>query len=227
MVLLGFFTSGCGPHFKLADPQIVPMDPTAAEGLLSKTLTGNKTVIELNQLRNQGYQISYFFIDSGEIQAMNGHSGGGYKITGNTVSIYINSGLSTQEQAHVIAHEIVHINDDIEIDQFLKSYPYVSTAAQNFVTSYKTKSLDQFDQRAVSYVLGTLFCTEVRAYSRNQQMANEGLPTSYFAKGDSISEFIDQNYIAKFGTSYGASASTMTPGCLGSSMTQIQRQLVW
>ncbi len=66
----------------------------------------------------------------------------------------------------------------------------------------------------ISYVLGTLFCTEARAYNRNQQLYNEGLQTDYFAKGTSMAQFIDDNYIGKFGVTYGSTANSMSSWCL-------------
>lgn len=204
------------------------LDSSSAESLLSKTSTGNQSLSDLTSLRNQGYTISYLSMGSSDIQSINGHDGGGYKINGAAITIYISNSLSTHEQAHVIAHELVHIKDDLEVDQYLRSYPYVSAVAQNFVNNYKSQGVNNFDQRVVSYVLGTLFCTETRAYSRNQQLASEGLQTNYFAKGSSQAQFIDQKYISKFGVNYGSSANSMASWCLSnSSMTQIQSQLVW
>lgn len=201
---------------------------TAAEGLLSNTSTGSQAVSDLNSLRSQGYTFSYLSVSSSDIQDINGHNGGGYKMTGSSITIFINNTLSTQEQTHVIAHELVHIKDELETDQFLHSYPYVSSAAQNFVSNYKSQGISSFDSRVISHVLGTLFCTETRAYSRNQQLANEGLSTNYFAHGAALAQFIDKTYIARFGTSYGASADSMASWCLSnSSMTQIQSQLIW
>ncbi|MDG0815591.1 hypothetical protein NWE73_04390 [Bdellovibrio sp. PAP01] len=228
LMLLGLLTTGCVPQFEKANGDLMVLDSSSAEGLLSKTSTGNQSLGDLTTLRNQGYTISYLSMSSSDIQSVNGHNGGGYKISGSAITIYVSNGLASQEQAHVIAHELVHIKDDLEVDFYLRSYPYVSTASQNFVSTYKTQGVNNFDQRVVSYVLGTLFCTEARAYSRNQQLANEGLQTNFFAKGSSLPQFIDQAYIAKFGVSYGSYANNMASWCLSnSSMTQIQGQLVW
>lgn len=229
LVFSGLFTTGCIPQMENVGSGETLVNGAAAEGLLSTTSTGSQALGDLQQLRGQGYQVQYQSLNSGELQSLNGHSGGGYKIVGSSITIYLNNSLtSTSEQTHVIAHELVHIKDDLETDQYLRSFPYVATASQNFVSNYKTQGVDSFDSRVVSYVLGTLFCTEARAYTRNQQLANENMTTSTFAKGAYLPQFIDQNYIQKFGKSYGASASAMTNWCLtNSSMTQIQRQLIW
>jgi len=220
--------TGCVPRFEVAGGEVAALDGTRAESLLATTSTGHKSLSDLSQLRNQGFAIVYLSVSGGYIQTMNGHGGGGYKIEGKTITIFINKDLPEQEQSHVIAHELVHIKDDLEIDNFLSLYPHVSSAAESFVRNYKAQGVASFDQRVVSYVLGTLFCTEARAYNRNQQLADEGVATGSFAKGDSLPQYIDETYISKFGLTYGSSATSMANWCLGNdSMTQIQKQLVW
>ncbi len=229
IILASLLNVGCIPHMeKVEDNSVQLVDSSSAKSVLSQTSTGKNSLADIERLKNQGYSISYVTLSGSEIQAINGHKGGGYKINGKLITIYINSSLGVQDQAHVIVHELVHIKDDIEIDQSLQSYAYVSSAAQDFVSNYSVKGIGSFDQRVVSYVLGTLFCTEMRAYSQNQQLSNEGTQTSYFAKGNTQAQFIDQNYIVQFGTSYGSSASSMGSWCSNfSTMSQIQSQLVW
>jgi len=68
----------------------------------------------------------------------------------------------------------------------------------------------------------------MRAYTTNQLLASEGLPTSNFVKGSGLAQFIDQNYIYRFGTQYGSNASAMGSWCLSqSSMRNIQYNLIW
>ena len=204
------------------------VDINAVNQQLSKVSSGQQTLNDMNSLKNNGYNIQIQFASQSELQAMNGHTGGGYKITGNTITLYIYNSLSTQEQAHVVAHEMVHVKDDLQIDSVLNQYPNVKSAAENFVSRYSIAGINSFDQNVVSYVLGTLFCTEARAYTKNQLLANEGLSTENFAKGTSLPQFIDQNYISRFGTQYGSNANSMSSWCLSkSSMTDIQYQLVW
>ncbi len=215
--------SGCIPQMEKGSGEVLitntSADITAIGNELSKTSTGQQTVSDMTSLKNQGYTIQVYFVSTAELQAMNGHTGGGYKINGSVISIYINNGLSKEENAHVVAHEMIHVKDDLEIEQFLVQYPNVRSAAENFVRNYKTQSLSSFDQNAVSYVLGTLFCTETRAYTKNQMLLNEGLTTTQFAHTN-LPQFIDENYIYKFGTRYGTSASSMASWCLNkNSMT--------
>ncbi len=159
---------------------------------------------------------------------MNGHSGGGFSRTGAKIRIYINSNLSESEKAHVIAHELVHIADDFEIDQSLKNYFSISAAAKDFITNHKANGIQSFDEKVVSYVLGTLFCAEARAYTKNQNLAEQGLTTTVANHGSELSQLIDQNYIQQFGTSYGNSTEQMKNWCLErNSMSEIQSALVW
>ncbi|OFZ31739.1 MAG: hypothetical protein A2622_03995 [Bdellovibrionales bacterium RIFCSPHIGHO2_01_FULL_40_29] len=232
MTLVSFLAlTACPPYAHEENP--LPVTQTSANSdainqQLSKTSTGQQTLNSMNALVNRGYTIQIQLLSQAEIQNINGHSGGGYKIDGNTVSIYLNNALSITDQSHAVAHEVVHINDDLEIDQFLIQYPHVKSSSEDLITRYKTTSLSSFDERVISYVIGTLFCAEARAYTINQQLANEGLNTELFAKGNTLPQFIDQNYISRFGTQYGSNANAMSAWCLSqSSMTDIQYQYIW
>lgn len=224
--------SGCPPkatNTSNPDNQVTQSaDMNAINQQLSKTTTGRQSLAEINYLISKGYTVQTYLMSQSEIQNLNGHSAGGFKINDQSISLYINNTLSIEEQAHVVAHELVHINDDLEIDTFLIRYPHVKSAAEDLVARYNSVGLHSFDQRVISYVLGTLFCTESRAYTRNQQLMNEGLATTQFAKGASLPQYIDQSYILKFGTQYGPNATTMNNWCLSqNSMTNIQNGLVW
>lgn len=226
-ILTVLLFTGCPPYSetKINDPAPAGSN---IESLLSKTSSGQDSVNYLNQLRQQGYNVEYVFASEAQITSLNGHNGGGFKRQGSAISIYINNGLGENEQAHVVAHELVHIKDDLEIDQVLKSYSYIDYAAQDFVSNYKYRDINDFDQNAVSYVTGTLFCAEARAYTKNQILYNQGLSTSYMAHGSNLGQHIDQTYITQFGVSYGNSAIQMQNWCLGfSSMTAIQNALIW
>ena len=232
-VFSALLTSSCIPQMEKGNGQTVTansgnVDIDVINQQLSKVSTGQQTLNDMNSLKNSGFNIQIQFASQAELQAMNGHTGGGFKILGNTITIFINNTLSSQEQAHVIAHEMVHVKDDQQIDSVLNQYPNVKSAAEDFVSRYSTSGINSFDQRVVSYVLGTLFCTEARAYTKNQLLANEGLSTENFAKGASLPQFIDQNYISRFGTQYGSNANSMSAWCLSkNSMTDIQNHLVW
>jgi hypothetical protein len=195
---------------------------------LSKTSSGQQTLSDMSSLVNQGYVLNIYLISQADIQSKNGHSGGGFEINDKTISIYVKDGLTTENQAHIVAHEMVHVTDDIKIDQFLQTRSYIESAVKDFLSRYTTTSITSFDQKVVGYTLGTLFCTESKAYTKNQQMHDQGFQTAEFAKGSSLPQYIDQNYIRRFGTNYGANANAMATWCLSqSSMTSIQNQLAW
>lgn len=231
-VLTLLFT-GCPPYEDNSletqnQEAILSADTALISQQLSKTSTGRQVLNDVQALDYQGYVLKVYLTSEVDIQNLNGHNGGGFRINDRNITIYINNKLNIQEQAHVIAHEVIHIKDDLAVDNFLNQYPYVKSNAEDFVSRYSTTSLSSFDNRVVNYVLGTLFCTEMRAYTKNQQLANEGLATSYFTKGSSLPAFIDENYIYRFKTHYGSNANAMGSWCLSqSSMLTIQSQLVW
>ena len=156
-------------------------------------------------------------------------NGGGFQRNGSEIIIHINNSLSETEQAHVVAHELVHVKDDFEIDQFMQNHSYIDSATQDFMKNYQYHGTNSYDSKIVQYVLGTLFCSEVRAYTKNQNLNDQGLITSLFAKGNQLPDFIDQNYMQKFNVSYGqAAATSMQTWCLTfSSMASIQNSLAW
>lgn len=219
--------TGCPPYSE-TKVQTQPTAESNVESLLSNTSTGNDSIAYLNQLRSQGYSIKFQLISSSEIKSVNGHNGGGFQRNGSEIIIYINNSISETEQAHVVAHELVHVKDDFEVDQFLQSRSYIDSAAQDFINNYQYNGTNSYDSKIVNYVLGTLFCSEVRAYTKNQTLNDQGLNTSLFAKGNQLPQFIDQNYIHQFNVSYGNSANSMKNWCLSfSSMTAIQNNLAW
>jgi hypothetical protein len=229
-ILLALLAPSCIPQMEKGSGQAVitnsgNVDQDAINQQLVKVSTGQETLNDMTSLKNSGYNIQVQFASQSELQAMNGHTGGGYKISGSTIVLFINNALSTQEQAHVVAHEMVHVKDDLQIDSVLNQYPNVRSAAEDFVSRYRTAGLNSFGEDVISYVLGTVFCAEARAYTKNQQLSNEGLTTENFSKGASLPQFIDQNYISKFGTQYGPNANVMNEWCL--SKRSIQNQLVW
>lgn len=227
LIMLLCALTGCPPYSE-TQVQVQPAAESNIESLLSKTSTGSTSVAYLNQLRNQGYSIKFQFVSSSEINSINGHDGGGFRRNSSEIIIYINNNLSETEQAHVVAHELVHVKDDFEVDQFLQGRSYIDSAAQNFVNNYQYNGTNSYDTKTVSYVLGTLFCSEVRAYTKNQILNDQGLSASLFDKGNQLPQFIDQNYIHQFNVSYGSSATSMKNWCLSfSSMTAIQNSLAW
>ncbi len=222
-----FALAGCPPY---SDTKVQGKANSLSnvESLLSKTFSGQDSVAYLNQLRSQGYSISFQLVAGSEINSINGHSGGGFKRNGSEITIYATNSLNENEQAHVAAHELVHIRDDFEVDQFLQYRSDIDSAAQDFVNNYQARGTNSYDSRLVDYVLGTLFCSEIRAYTINQNLSDQGLTTSFFAKGNQLPQFVDQNYIRQFNTSYGNSATAMKNWCLSSSsMTNIQNSLAW
>ncbi len=222
-----FALVGCPPYSE-TKVQTKPDNFSHVESLLSKTFSGQDSISYLNHLRSQGYSISFQLVAASEMTAMNGHSGGGFQRNGSEIIIFANNSLNEVEQAHVVAHELVHIKDDFEVDQFLQYRTDIDSAAQDFVNNYQSRGTNTYDPRLVDYVLGTLFCSEVRAYTKNQNLSDQGLQTSFFAKGNQLPQFVDQNYIRQFNTSYGSSATAMKNWCLSfSSMTNIQNGLAW
>lgn len=233
MTLILVSLTSCIPQMEKADgttSEIIQNSANIDEinSQLSKTSAGIQTLNDMNGLKNSGYSIQIQLLSTTEIQKYNGHSGGGYSISGNNITVYLNNTLSSEEQAHALAHEIVHVKDDLVIQSTMAQYSYVKSNAEDFVSRYKTIGTNSFDQRVANYVLGTLFCTEMRAYTKNQQLYNQGLNTNNFAKGSGLAQYIDQNYIYRFGTQYGANASAMGSWCLNqSSMNSIQNNLIW
>lgn len=227
LVSIIFLLTGCPPYSK-SDNQDNTSPVNNLEAQLSKTSTGSESLSYLNQLRSAGYNVQFLLASTAEIDSLNGHGGGGFERNGSGIKIFINNGLNETDQAHVVAHELVHIKDDLEIDQFLKTRSYIDSAAQDFIANHQSQGTNNFDSNVVNYVLSTLFCAEIRAYTKNQTLNDQGLRSNLFTKGSQLPQFVDQNYIYQFNVSYGSSATSMKNWCLSySSMSAIQNQLAW
>lgn len=219
---------GCVPQMENVDSDNLTASSVNAEALLSKTSAGQESLAYLNQLRASGFNVQYQAISEAEMLALNGHNGGGIRRKENEITIYFNNTLDDREKAHVIAHELVHVADGFAIDEYSQNHFYVEAAAKDFVANYKKYGIEAFDRKVVAYTLGSLFCSEVKAYTKNQNLSDQGFSVGNFAKGSGLSQFIDRNYIQRFGTSYGASADQMKTWCLSrGSMSAIQSSLGW
>ena len=197
------------------------------ETILQTTPAGRQTIADVDTLKTSGYSFDIKLLSTDQLLQKNGHSGGAFDRIQQTITIFINNILSENDQAHVVAHEMVHVLDDLEIDQVLTEHLNIELAVENFLQNYKKQKLSSFDKNVVSYVIGTLFCSESRAYQRNQILNEQGLTSVNFSHDD-IANFIDENYIFSFGTKYGAKAEAMNSWCLSKgSMTEIQKTLIW
>ena len=133
-ILILFTLTGCPPYSETK----LPVKPTATsdvESLLLKTSTGSNSVAYLNQLRAEGFSVKLQPSSTSETKSINGHNGGGFKRNGSEIIVFINSSLSEADQAHVLAHELVYIVDDFEIDQFLVNRPNLNIAAADIQKS--------------------------------------------------------------------------------------------
>jgi hypothetical protein len=205
---------------------------SAEEQSLSKTSTGQAILNFKKSLLAQGYSIKTITTSPQQILELNGHPGAAYSITNKSIVIYISSEFDLNTKAHAIAHELFHIKDDLEVQSFLKDYPEINSAAEKFVHDWKSagKKITKnsvVDKKIMNYVLGTLFCSEARAYNFNKTILVEGLKTNAFSNVKSLSQFLDQTYIAPFGTTYGNQAKPMLQKCLAfADMTAVQSELI-
>jgi hypothetical protein len=235
LLLMGLLNlTGCIPHMEnVGDDSttVSALQQAQLTSTLNNTQSGRGIVSFINQLSAQGHPITISYANATTIQQANGHSGGGYRANGNGYEILILDQLSTQDAAQVLAHEIMHISDEIEIDQATASRPYINQTADQIVkvVLQQNGNINQFPAYEINYVLDTLFCTEVRAYSMNQALVSQGIASNLLNHQDSeLGSFIDTNYIQRFGTSFGGNANSMLNWCRGfSSMTSIQQQLMW
>ncbi len=221
--------AGCPPYSATAkDPAL--SQQRSVEGQLSKTSTGQLALDYMNHLKNLGYKIEISYKSESEIASLGGHNGGSYDIKDMSIRININKDFNSSEQAHVIAHELQHVQDEFETNSFLKAYPHIEKSAQDFVDRLNAgKDLVDVDPKAMSFVAATLFCTEARAYTVNQKLYTEGLKTDYFYHSDNqLGLFIDQKYISVLGQSYGADSGAMLQWCRSfDKISDVQKQLVW
>lgn len=197
---------------------------------LAKTGTGKMAIQDLNNYIAAGYSVSIKGTTAAALIAENGHDGGKYdmNVEKKKITIFINSALPANEQAHVIVHELSHIKDDVVVEKVLAGYPNAKSMTNYLISSYKYRSINEFDPKAIKFVLTTLFCTEARAYSQNQKLVIEGLSTDFFSLGNNAAEFIDQNYIKQFKTSYASQAPQLYSWCINKpSMEEVTKQLVW
>jgi len=227
LVSISLVLSGC-PPYETTQTETPNQDTVQIEQELAKTSTGQDSINYLNSLRQSGNEVALVYLNTSELVARNGHSGGGYDRAGNKITIFINSEMGLVEKAHVFAHELVHVKDDFDIEAMMNSRSDIKSQVENFMKNYKTQGVNSFSSNVSGYVLNTLFCTESRAYTKNAMLSQQGYPTQLIDTKN-IGTNINQKYIIKtFNITYGSNAEAMYDWCMKfNSMSQIQQHLVW
>jgi hypothetical protein len=226
-IAISFSLTAC-PQKQSSQDDAANLSTVEIEQELAKTSTGQDSVNYLNSLRQNGYYFEIALLSTEQLQSKNGHTGGGFARKETKITIFINKDMPLNDRVHAFAHELVHIKDDFEIENTERNYPYIKSAVANLLTNYKQHGINSFDNNVVGYVLNTLFCTEVRAYTKNVLLAQQGISTQAINTSN-VGAYVNQNYIVKdFNVTYGTNSEPMKDWCLKfNSMAQIQDQLIW
>ena len=115
IISISLLLTAC-PHKQTSQNDSANPDTVQLEQELAKTSTGQDSVNYLNSLRQSGYQIKIVYLITSELKSKNGHSGGAISRNGQVITIFINKEIALTDQVHVLAHELVHVKDDFEMD---------------------------------------------------------------------------------------------------------------
>ncbi len=228
IISISLFLTAC-PQKQSSQDETVVNSSVQLEKELAKTSTGQDSLNYLKGLRQSGVEVNVSYKSTAELQSINGHTGGSWKKEGNVITIFINNEISINDQTHALAHELVHVKDDAEVEAMENSHPDIKSQVKNFLDNLATQGTQNVDPRVVKYVLSTLFCMETRGYTKNALLNQQGYPSQGITTTGELGAYIDQHYIVQtFHVTYGSNAEAMKTWCLRfNSMTQIQNQLIW
>lgn len=192
--------------------------------------SGKSLLQKISQLQNQGLQLTIQFQKKEDMRSLSeGNTAeGSLQSSQGVYKIIINSEMDSSSTTHILAHELMHVVDDYEIDQISKQYPDLDPMAQYTVQHLQAGEIKQLDSKNVSYVLNTLFCSEARSHQVNSRLIEEGLYNQKLSLiSAQLAQHIDATYIQRYQTTFGSNQNTMLNWCLQfNSMTEIQNNLI-
>ncbi len=192
--------------------------------------TGSTLHQKIYALKNQGVSISFFLQETAELRALSeAKTAEGYiQSSHGEYKVFLATELDETTLVHVLAHELSHVIDDHEVDQALASHPDIDQMAKSTIQHLAAGEIQTLNPANVTYVLDTLFCSEARAYTKNQLLLQEGLANEKMNLVTSqMAVHIDATYIQRYNTSFGSNSQTLLDWCLRfNSMKDIQQQLI-
>ena len=232
-ILLITFSLLASCSFEKAPKPVIEGDQTRiskAYAEIEKYPTGKAVMEKIRALQNNGVSITTQLQRATDMRAMGTDSvtEGYIENTNGKYNVMLSEELDLSTMAHALTHELVHVLDDHDTDEALRSHTDYQTNIQYTVQRMQAGETDQLNQSQVSYVLASVFCAEARAYTANQRLLEEGLMNSKMQEVTSqLATHIDSTYIQRFNTSYGANKQAMLEWCLSmSSMLVIQNSLI-
>ena len=149
----------------------------SAKKLLATTPTGTQSLDQLQRFTDNGNVIAVKGIN-GSTAA--GHSGGIHQISSGVYEIHIKQSGNVQDIAQALAHELVHVKNEVLEDKFAAANPDFS-ARMASVAMLRGQTLeDNYTARKqdVDFYYLSLVFEEIKAYQVNLQLQNEGIPFS-------------------------------------------------
>ncbi|MBC7419393.1 MAG: hypothetical protein H7328_01580 [Bdellovibrio sp.] len=157
-----------------------------------------------NDLNSKFSDVKILLLEQVEIEKRSGHNGGGVRQDPVTkkYEILISKDLPASQRAHAIAHELQHVRDEKEFDQFLETHPAVDAIGSFVIKGLQQKNKSEFiaaNKRQVNFVMQGLFCQERRAYQTNINLSKQGLAFDNKTAIERPGQFIYDKYISTFG----------------------------
>lgn len=126
--------------------------------------------------------------------------------------ILLNPTVSVERMAHTLAHELLHIRDEIVADQLLEQNQTLRASIdETRQWIHRGDSHKALSKRPLetTYLMKALFCTEYRAHTLNLALQEEGLGDFFIQSKDSLLEHIRYGYIHRHGFKLTSSDETL------------------
>ena len=147
-----------------------------AKEILGQYPTGKYIVAELEGENTLGKPIRVKLVPDTKIRENEGHLGRFKREDDGQYSILVSDNLDPRTLSHVLAHEVVHIEQDKEEDAYIRSNPIFGSRMHAVLIAAKAKNLASADARDVDIFFKSLMFAEVKAYQVNLRLEEEGLP---------------------------------------------------
>ncbi len=204
LIIFTFLVVGLKFHNDRTERKDFAVKLEEAKILLSKSPVGLRALHQLGSYGIYANPVKINAWSGDDISQINGSSGGAIALGKNDqLEIFVNKSLSSVQIAHIIAHEVKHIEDEKERVRVLQDFDELKGSLDQVAFDmYQGKSLSLLlprFEKEVNYVLQSLFCTEYRAHLVNRGLHNSGLNLDHPANSDELVPYIERRYINRFG----------------------------
>lgn len=178
-----------------------------ALSILNEKKSGLSAIAQMSPFGIYRDGIEIKALNQAQLESVNGADGGGIRLNEKgQFEILVNEDLENHNLAHALAHESRHIADEKESESYLSSQPQFKEEIERITyLLYNGESKRAFFEspKTTSFVLLSLYCTELRAYSINEKLERDGLMSmNRLLKKVGLSSFIEKSYLNRYGIKF-------------------------